>query len=266
MTSSSNGGGFFMVLTASELTGKAIVQGSVPAGLRPTTYDATVGSIIKCGRELNDNTVTLKPREIIWLVSTETFDLGNNTTGLATLKTTWTHQGVLALNVGIVDPGWEGPLAAAVVNLSSSDFDIQIGMPFLRLLFHKHKVIPAADLKPHKVSRQDYVRQVMGYSKAFSDTFLDMNGLSRSVADQVLGMPRWGLLLSLAAAVIGLLAISIPVGWTFMTDGNGEKAKLAVLEAKVLELEKRSAAKLSDFADCKSEVRRGKDALICIPK
>lgn len=255
-----------MVLTASEVTGKAIVQGAVPAGKRPTTYDATVGSIIKCGRELDQTTVTLKPREIIWLVSAETFDLGNSTTGLATLKTQWTHQGVLALNVGIVDPGWNGPLAAAVVNLSSSDFDIQIGMPFLRLLFHKHKVISAADLRPETVNRPDYVRRVMGYSKAFSETFLDMSGLSRTVADQVLGMPKWGLLISLAAAIIGLLAISIPVGWTVFTDGSDEKAKLAVLEAKVSALENKPAPKLNDLADCKHETIRGKLALVCIPK
>lgn len=89
-----------MVLTATELAGKGIVHNGVGVGERPTTYDATVGSIIRCGVEISENRFVLKPRHIIWVVSAETFDMGDSTTGLATLKTQWTHQGVLALNVG----------------------------------------------------------------------------------------------------------------------------------------------------------------------
>ena len=252
-----------MVLTAAELTRKAIVHGGVPDGVRPTTYDATVGSIIRGGREIKGASFILKPREIIWLVSNESFDLGDSTTGLATLKTQWTHQGVLALNVGIVDPGWNGPLAAAVVNFSSSDFEIEIGKPFLRLLFHDHATIPANDLSPHSVSRPDYVRRVIGYSKSFSTTFLDMNGLSKTVADEVLAMPRWGLILSLVAVVVGLLAISIPVGVGIWTDGSNDKAKIATLETKVAELETKSNSTLIDPAKCHRESLAGKARLIC---
>lgn len=255
-----------MVLTASELTRKAIVGGAVARGQRPTTYDATVGSIIKRGRKLDQPTVTLRPREIIWLVSAETFDLGNSTTGLATLKTQWTHQGVLALNVGIVDPGWNGPLAAAVVNLSSSDFDIQVGMPFLRLLFHGHKPIPASQLKPETVSQDAYVQKVMGFSKAFSDTFLDMDGLSKTVADKVLAIPKWGLMISLAAAVVGILAVSVPIGWTWWTDSGADKAKIAALEAKVSALEAKPAPVLSELTICRYEKVGTQTALVCIPK
>lgn len=255
-----------MVLTAGEIASKAIVHGGVPGGVRSTTYDATVGSIIKCGRELRQSTVTLKPREIIWLVSAERFELKGDITGLATLKTQWTHQGVLALNVGIVDPGWHGPLAAAVVNLSSSDVEIAKGMPFLRLLFHKHKTIPRAELRTFIVGQDEYVRQIIGQSKDFSDTFLDMKGLSRSVADQVFSMPRWGLLFAVIATILGLLAISIPIGWTWMTGGLADGAKIAVLEAKVLELQEKASSRQSDAVDCKSMELEGKRVLVCLPK
>lgn len=255
-----------MVLTASEIASKAIVHGAVVNGARPTTYDATVGSIIKCGRELRDATVTLKPREIIWLVSTETFELKGDVTGLATLKTSWTHQGVLALNVGVVDPGWNGPLAAAVVNLSSSDFEISKGMPFLRLMFHKHTLIPNAKLKIVKESRADYVRKVIGLSKDFSDTFLDMKGLSRSVADQVLAMPRWGFIFFGLATIIGLLSITVPIGWTWWTGELADAAKIAVLEKRVEELQAKATTKQPDALNCKPTKIEGKQLLVCLPK
>lgn len=255
-----------MVLTAGEIASKAIVHGGVPNGARSTTYDATVGSIIKCGRELRDTTVTLKPREIIWLVSAETFELKGDVTGLATLKTSWTHQGVLALNVGIVDPGWHGPLAAAVVNLSSSDFEISMGMPFLRLMFHKHKPIPSGQLEIVAVGRPDYVRQIISQSKDFSDTFLDMKGLSRSVADQVFAMPRWGLLFAVVATILGLLAISVPIGWTWLTGELADGAKIAVLETKVDELQEKAASRQPDAVNCRPTELEGKRVLLCLPK
>jgi hypothetical protein len=253
-----------MVLTASELTSKGIVHGGVGVGERPTTYDATVGSIIRCGVEVQDLNFVLRPRQIVWVVSAETFDMGNSTTGLATLKTQWTHQGVLALNVGIVDPGWNGPLAAAVVNFSSSDFVIERGTPFFRILFHKHKAILAAELRPLTFSRDEYVRQIIGHSKSFATTFLDMDDLSRSVADKVFGLPRWGLILSFIAVVIGLLAISIPVGVSILMDTSGDKSKIAVLDKKISDLEARiSPLPQIDPAKCRHVKLGGKIKLLC---
>lgn len=252
-----------MVLTAGELTGKGIVNGAVAAGNRPTTYDATVGSIIRCGVELKDASFVLRPRHIVWIVSAETFNMGDDTTGLATLKTQWTHQGVLALNVGIVIPGWNGPLAAAVVNLSNSDFVIERGAPFFRILFQKHLPIPANELRPITSARPDYVRQIIGHSKSFAPTFLDMDDLSRTVADTVLGMPRWGLLLSFIAVVLGLLAISIPVGVGIWTDGSGDKAKIAVMEARIAGLEAKLSPPQIDPKTCTREKFSGQVRLIC---
>jgi dUTPase len=262
-TTSISGRGGTMVLTATEIANKGIVQGGVGAGVRPTTYDATVGSVVRCGVVVNDMPFVLKPRHIVWVVSTETFDMGDTTTGLATLKTQWTHQGILALNVGVVDPGWNGPLAAAVVNLSNSDFPIAIGDPFFRIIFHEHTSIPANNLKAITVTRQDYVRQIVVHSKSYAKTFLDMDQLSRSVADQVLGLPRWGLILSVFAVVFGLFAISIPVAVAIWTDGHGDKAKIAVLEKQVLDIEKKISPPQIDPARCAREKIAKGFRLIC---
>jgi deoxycytidine triphosphate deaminase len=57
----------------------------------------------------------LEPREMVWVLSKEEFRMPANVTGLATLRTTFTKQGILALNVGIIDPLFEGPISTALI-------------------------------------------------------------------------------------------------------------------------------------------------------
>jgi deoxycytidine triphosphate deaminase len=94
-----------MILVRDEIEAKNIVHSAQVNGPRSTTYDATVGEIIIEGKSIQESSFTLLPRGIAWVISTEEFRLPSDVTGLATLKTTWTHNGVLALNLGIVDPG-----------------------------------------------------------------------------------------------------------------------------------------------------------------
>ena len=132
-----------MVLTGDDIKELGIVSGSSAVGCRDTTYDATVGVIISEGSVFDGNTFVLPPRGIVWVVSAETFAIPEDVTGLATLKTQWTHAGVLALNVGVVDPGWNGPLSTALVNFSNSNFSITKGSPFFRLIFYPHEATGA---------------------------------------------------------------------------------------------------------------------------
>lgn len=105
------------MLEKNEIAGLNIVQHSHVNGVRDSTYDATVGTIIKRGKD-QGSTYILEPRGVVWVVSQEEFHMPNNVTALATVRTMWAHKGVFALNVGVVDPGWNGPVATALVNFS----------------------------------------------------------------------------------------------------------------------------------------------------
>jgi dUTPase len=170
-----------MILTAAQIASQNLVRGGTD-NPRATTYDATVGLIIQSGKALTADTFTLPPRGIVWVVSKERFHLPDTVTGLATLRTTWTHQGVLALNVGIIDPGWEGPLATALVNLSNSDFDISVGDSFFRVLFNEHQATLA---KVVQKTDEQYRQDILGHSRAYGKTFLAMDTLVSEVSDKV---------------------------------------------------------------------------------
>lgn len=218
-----------MILTAVQIASKNLVHGGAE-NTRATTYDATVGLIIQSGRTLNTPTFTLAPRGIVWVVSKERFHLPDTITGLATLRTTWTHQGVLALNVGIIDPGWEGPLATALVNLSNSDFDISVGDSFFRVLFNEHAATSAKVI--HRTD-EEYRQDILGHSRAYGKTFLAMDTLVSEVSDKVLGLPRFVYRLTAAAIAIALIAIFVPISFSVYLDSKGSEVKLEEMQRQI---------------------------------
>ncbi|QDO97812.1 hypothetical protein FNB15_11275 [Ferrovibrio terrae] len=204
-----------MILTSQQILAKAIVTvGDAPAqaSARATTYDATVGEIITGGKTISSQSYTLRPRGLVWVVSRETFKIPHDVTGLATLKTSWTHDGVLALTLGIVDPGWDGPLATAIVNFSREEFEIEKGKPFFRLLFMNHE---ATTPKPERKSVEQYTKQVEKLTKSFSNTFLTIDSLAPELSEKIFGFisPKLTMRIGLIALVIAILSVTVPVAW-----------------------------------------------------
>ena len=200
-----------MLLTQAQIRGLNIVSNDVRDGWRPTSYDATVGDIIIGGKILDDNSYVIPPRGVAWVVSKETFSLPNKVTGLATLRTTWTHKGVLALNVGVVDPSWKGCLSTALVNLSKTPFPIAKGDPFFRVVFNSHR---ASGATPSGQSRDAYLRSTTERSALFARTFLDMDSLSSEIAKEILGFPKIAVVIGVVAILISIAAIFAPIGFS----------------------------------------------------
>src|SRR3984893_17408438 len=105
------------MIVGNDILSRGLVTGGTVENLKNSTYDLTVGEIIPIGKEAVRaralaraqreeplTTYFLEPREMVWVLSKEEFDLPKDVTGLATLRTTFTKQGILALNVGIIDP------------------------------------------------------------------------------------------------------------------------------------------------------------------
>jgi dUTPase len=207
-----------MILTDAEIQQRGLVQNPVSAGRRPSTYDATVGEIISEGEIIEAERFVLPKRGIVWVVSKEQFTLPDDITGLATLRTTWTHNGVLALNLGIIDPGWSGSLATALVNFGNGNFQIAKGDPFFRIMFHEHAPVPVQSPRPTSLPRKAYIDGIVSKSRLFSKTFLGMESLVQEVSNEVLSFPRWALTLGIAAVIVSILAVYMPIAWTVWQD------------------------------------------------
>ncbi|MFX1735398.1 hypothetical protein PXJ20_02110 [Paraburkholderia sp. A1RI_3L] len=227
-----------MLLDKNAITQNNIVSNPSVASQRETTYDATVGEILFKGQVLPGQSHILEPRGVVWVISAEQFTLPLTVTGLATLKTTWTHEGVLALNVGVIDPGWTGPVATALVNFSKRPFIVRKGDPFFRILFHEHAQAATSAHSP--ASRDTYVKGICEKSLKFSDTFLDMTSLASEVADEVLRFPRWANRLAIAALIATVAAIFVPICIQVWTESRSANERIAKLEVEVETLSKDS--------------------------
>jgi len=234
-----------MLLTDQQIASANVLVNESQKGRRPSTYDATVGHIIVDGKPIKEPEYLLPPRGIAWIVSNEEFHLPCNLTGLATLRTTWTNQGVLALNVGIIDPGWQGPIATALVNFSEEDFSITKSEGFLRVLFLKHL---ETETDGNKQETEYYLGRVRERSRRTGSTFLNIQSLGTEIVDQVLGVPRvvskfvtWGSIIAFIALVATLLGILFPIAYGVTSEWATKKSDVERLKAEVAALREQSS-------------------------
>ncbi len=223
------------MLIKNDIISNGIVQQPQPDGQRDSTYDATVGTIISDGKQIPGTTYLLGPRGVIWVISKEDFNLPKNMTAIAALRTTWAHKGIFALNVGVVDPGWSGPVSTALVNFSTEDFEIKIGNPFMRLMFFEHKVT-SPTIVP--VSRSNYEKQVKKNSRNFSQTFLGMDSLVDDVARKIFSMPKIGVVATWVGLFLAVLAIFVPILFSVWGNIDKDRENIAVLQGRLEQIEK----------------------------
>ena len=159
-------------------TGKGIVRAS--------GFDLTIGTIFDHDGKKIDGPFRLKLGHMVQVVSAEIFKLPSTVTGHVTYKTSLTRQGIWALTVGIVDPGWEAPIATTLLNFSRVDHAIDAGDAFLRVSFFEHDPVPAAMMaKSPAVSA--YLADVKRIAMTrFPPTFLNQQQIAKEAGDKVL--------------------------------------------------------------------------------
>ncbi|MGZ7132727.1 MAG: dCTP deaminase domain-containing protein [Halobacteriota archaeon] len=231
------------MLIKEEIKAANIVRPSQTAGERHSTYDATVGMIFKHGGD-KGATYELPPRGVVWVVSQEEFHMPKNATGLATVKTKLAHKGVFALNVGVVDPGWKGPIATALVNFSTEPFTVNRGDPFLRLVILDHKDTGAPDIV-HTADR--YAMIAAQSSRAFADSFLSIDSVAGEVTKKLLSGSNLIFVFTIVGLLLSGLSIFGPIAWTVWTNAGDAKTEIVKLQNRVEQLE--AEGKKRDEAD-----------------
>ena len=202
-----------MLLSKDDILSKVRIDGAEEKQYRNASYDVTVGSIITPTGELTD-TYLLPPQGIVRVVSAETISVPEEITGFATVKTSLCDQGVLALNIGVIDPCYSGPVSSALINFGKQPQVIKSTDTFLRLIFFKYH--PAAKVThPEPVGREAYVRknrqQVLQH---FSKTFLDIGNTTEEIAKRAFEKYKTGLFVyvPVAAVLLALLTFFLNFG------------------------------------------------------
>lgn len=172
--------------------GSPVAQGS--------SFDLTIGCIFNQEGKKIEGPFTLKPGHIVQVASAEVFDLPANVTGHVTYKTTLTQKGIWALTVGIVDPGWDGPIATTLLNFSRADYPLAEGDAFLRVTLFEHAPVTKLRKAP---PLQEYLKNVQkAAASLFPPTFLNSEEIATQAGRKVMEQVR-----NQALAWIGGIAI-----------------------------------------------------------
>jgi len=175
-------------------TGTPMQQGS--------TYDLSIGKIYDSEGNLVDGHFTLEPGHMVQVVSKEIFSLPNDVTGHVTYKTGLTQSGVWALTVGIVDPGWNGPVATTLLNFSKVNKTIHCGDLFLRVTLFQHAPAEPSYIRkaPSSENYHKAIRRLAADN--FPATFLNSKNIEVQAAQSVLkSLTKWAILLAAISAV-----------------------------------------------------------------
>jgi dUTPase len=249
------------LLSGEEIRSQALVENCANEDLyRASTYDLSIGEIIPAGTASVGSEYILPPGGTVRVVSKELLKLPDNITGHALLKNELCRQGILALNIGVIDPGFQGPISSTLINFGREGFEVKSGSPFLRISFHRCPVSPKA-AKSLKYDRKQYISRVKDEVKAYmAPTFLNMEGTAARAAETAFASFKIALAVwaTIAAVVLGLLAIFAPLGASLMDKyvAKGDQRELEMQLTIEKRIEERYENRLKTLSDQVEELKR----------
>ena len=221
-----------MILTGQEIRRRGIVQNATAASYRAVTYDLLVDKIYVPPNgpdrgHTNVDTYDVPPHGIVLLFSAETLQLPQDVWAQALPKTTLCEDGILILNTGVIDPGYQGGISGMAINFGAKHYRIKSGDAFLRLLFEDiRQPDPVDPITQSRVASSvvDYRTRKIAKAMEYPPSFLDIRRittrLTRRVGRRVVREERTGLVRIVGAAaaflaVIQILVALLPPRWYF---------------------------------------------------
>jgi len=167
------------MLSGEEIQTLRLIDGAHPNNYRATSYDLRAGKIIAPGGKIVDS-YNVPPQGIVEIISQESLTLPDHVSGFATVKTGLSTNGLLALNIGIIDPLYRGKLSSFLVNFSKVDFLIENGDVFLRTHFARCETSGFAKESgdPEGKYESDKKKKMVG---RFGTTFLNVDKIVNEI-------------------------------------------------------------------------------------
>jgi len=176
------------------------------------------------------------------------------------LKNELCRKGILALNIGVIDPCFEGPISSTLINFGRQDFVVKQGASFLRISFHRCPPSLKGG-KSKRYNREQYISQVKGEVAEFmAPTFLNIDKTAKRAAKRAFGSFKRALTLwaIVAGVLLALIAILAPLGASYVDKYvvAREQRELQLEQTVVKKLEERYETRLKALADQVEELKR----------
>jgi hypothetical protein len=199
-----------------------------------------IGQILKIGKIIDHKgqvvtSLVLEPQGIAHLVSEECVCLPSNVCGLAHVLTRMCNEGLLTLNIGVVDPGWDNHLSTPALNFSSEKRLLQVGDPFIRITYHRITEADGAerDQKFRNCTSEDYERGIRSRAVGgFGKSFLNIKQLVGKASKKENARFKETMLkyLPIGAFSLAFFALMVTVGVAVLARISNENRQGELLE------------------------------------
>ena len=87
-------------------------------------------------KKKKQETISLSPGQMIYVIAYEEIVTPKDLCGTVYSRNSLALDGILALNTGHIDPGYNGPITIKLINLRSTDWTFQMGKAIFTIAFH----------------------------------------------------------------------------------------------------------------------------------
>lgn len=170
-----------------ELRHGRLITEYIQASIQPSSYDLRVGTVFREGQIINQNhqrageQFVIQPGEIVSLLTMEELRLPDNMIAIAFPMNKWSSEGLLVLNPGYVDPGFNGPLSVKIVNLRRTRISISRGQAIFTVSFFR---IGASTTHPYNRNKERGDREVEMNTKELEQSAGSISELLKAAPDR----------------------------------------------------------------------------------
>ncbi|WP_445722250.1 dCTP deaminase domain-containing protein [Flavobacterium sp.] len=153
----------------------------------PASYDLRIGTIYKDGKIISKDHpkskfyfTKIKPSEIVTFHTLEKVKIPHDCCGTVFALNSYSSSGLLILNPGHIDPGFEGYISVCAINLSEQEFDVELGNKIFTLIINKlDNIVPEdkryinnTSLNRKEFEKKQYKDRFQKLSSSFFDLIL----------------------------------------------------------------------------------------------
>lgn len=175
-----------MILNHEEIKSKQIIDIPIENEFGNGSYNLTVEKVIDMNNKVNDS-FTLKPQGMVYVVFKEKLKVPEDVIGFAHVKTTLTKLGIMATNIGIIDPNYNGYISTLLINFGKCEHFISKGDAALRVTFAN--INKPSILKSHKQNNLDeaaYLKVTQKNISNLDDKFLNLSSVKTEVKNYII--------------------------------------------------------------------------------
>lgn len=169
------------------------------------SYNLTVKYIIDMNGKKVEDHYKLRPQGMAYVIFNETINMPPDLIAFAHVKTALTKRGVMATNIGIIDPSYIGLISTLLINFGKADLMITKDDPALRITF--------AQIEPPRIPQKvnnnntpesNYVKNVQKDIGNLDEKFLNLTNVETEVRNRVINsLIKIGVAFTVGAFLLG---------------------------------------------------------------